>query len=254
MDPSSRTTNHQRPNGVMEGVARSVSQAAVFILDTKKTQTQVYGALSKVPRIQWEQILRNGMFTSILTSGCVFGTYYRVYYGIGDQHWYAGPCAAFSTSVVKIPISNCMRYMQSGRAPNIFAAAKNIHHNKKWKGLYSGYGTSLMEDLIEFDTRARMYQFLRDRIPHFEEKAWKSVMGGTIGAFSGAFTAWMTTPFDTVRSHMAVSTQNKNGWEVARKIFSERGAQGLYAGGALRASSSAVKSAIFFLCVEALQI
>jgi hypothetical protein len=147
-----------------------------------------------------------------------------------------------------------MRYLQSGRAPNIVVAAKNIYQTKKLKGLYSGYGTSLMEDLIEFDTRARMYNFLRDRVPNFEEKAWKSMMGGTIGALSGAFTAWMTTPFDTIRSQMAVSAQNKNGWEVARRILLERGAPGLYAGGALRASSSALKSAIFFLCVENLQI
>ena len=253
MDPSSRTTHHQRPHGVMEGIARSVSQAAVFILDTQKTQKQVYGALSKV-QVPWGQLMRNGMLTSIFTSGCVFGTYYKVYYGIGDQHWYAGPCAAVSTSVVKIPISNCMRYMQSGHAPNVFVAAKDIYHTKKWKGFYSGYGTSLLEDLIEFDTRTRMYKFLRDRIPHIDDKAWKSMIGGSIGAFSGAFTAWMTTPFDTVRSHMAVSVQNKNAWQVAHRILSERGAQGLYAGGTLRAGSSALKSAIFFLCVEALQI
>ena len=263
MDQSTRTSSSasaSRPNtnGMMEGVARSVSQAAVFILDTQKTQKQVYGSgvgTKNAPTIDLGQLLRNGMLTSVLTSGCVFGTYYRVYYGIGDEHWYAGPCAALSTSVVKIPISNCMRCMQSGQAKNIVVAAKNIGKTKGVRGLYSGYGMSLMEDLIEFDTRARMYQYLREKIPKsFEEKTWKTMIGGSIGAFTGAFTAWMTTPFDTVRSHMAVSKTNQNGWIVARNILRERGIPGLYAGGILRASSSALKSSIFFLCVEALQV
>lgn len=256
MDQSTRTTSaSSRPSGVMEGVARSVSQAAVFILDTQKTQKQVYGSGKNTPVVDLGQLIRNGMLTSILTSGCVFGTYYRVYYGIGDEKWYAGPCAALSTSIVKIPISNCMRCMQSGHAKNIVVAAKNIGKTKGWRGLYSGYGMSLLEDLIEFDTRARMYQCLRERVPYsFEEKAWKTVIGGSIGAFTGAFTAWMTTPFDTVRSQMAVAKINQNGWKVAHKIFRERGLPGLYAGGILRASSSALKSSIFFLCVEALQV
>lgn len=248
----SKGTSTNRQNGLLEGVARSVSQAAVFILDTQKTRQQLCGKVR--PNIGWVQLIRNGMLTSILTSGFVFGTYYKVYYGIGNQHWYAGPCAAFSTSIIKIPISNAMRSMQSGQAPNIFAAAKHIQKTKKWKGLYSGYGVSLLEDLVEFDTRQRLYQSLRQHVSSCEEKAVKSLLGGSLGALSGALTAWVTTPFDTVRTHMAVSKLTENGVEVARRILKEHGIQGLYAGGLLRASASAIKSSMFFLCVETLQI
>lgn len=249
-----KRTAPKRPNGLAEGIARSVSQAAVFILDTQKTQKQLYGDVGEKCCHGFMQIIRNGMLTSVLTSGFVFGTYYRVYYGIGSDKWYAGPCAAISTSVVKIPISNAMRCMQSGRASNIINATKTIYSTKRLQGLYSGYGMSLLEDLIEFDTRARLYQLLREPLSRYEEKTSKTVIGGSLGAFTGACTAWITTPFDTIRTQMAVSKINENGLKVAHKILRDRGVQGLYAGGLLRASASAVKSSIFFLCVEALQI
>lgn len=256
VDPSTRHTTPNRQNGLVEGIARSVSQAAVFIIDTQKTQKQLYGDIGNQCRHHLMQVVRNGILTSIITSGLVFGTYYRVYYGIGNENWYAGPCAALSTSFVKIPISNAMRCLQSGQVSNIVSAAKKIYQTKTWKGLYSGYGMSLLEDLIEFDTRARLYQLLREPLSKYEDKTktCKTMIGGSLGALSGACTAWITTPFDTIRTQMAVSKMNENGMIVARKILRERGIQGLYAGGLLRASASAVKSSIFFLCVEALQV
>lgn len=253
LDQSKRVTpNHQ--NGFVEGIARSISQAAVFIIDTKKTHKQLYGNSSDPYGNGLVKIIRNGILTSIFTSGLVFGTYYRVYYGIGSEHWYAGPCAAVSTSVIKIPISNAMRCMQSGQATNIASAVHKLYRTKKLNGMYSGYGMSLMEDVIEFDMRARLYQLLRDNITPHDEKTCKTAIGGSLGAITGACTAWLTTPFDTVRTQMAVSTVHQNGIKVATKILKERGIQGLYAGALLRASASAVKSSIFFLCVEALQI
>lgn len=247
----------KRTDGVLEGVARSISQAAVFLLDTQKTRKQVYGCLASAPPISWGQFIRNGMLTSVSTSGLVFGTYYSIYNGIGADQWHAGPCAALATSLLKIPISNSMRFMQSGYARGPISAARTLYQTKKWKGLYSGYGVSFLEDLVELDTRTRVYQQLRK---HFcglaidEQRAIKSAVGASLGAVSGAMTAWITTPFDTVRSHMAVAKGGENGLRVAQSIIRDRGIQGLYAGAVLRASSSAIKSSLFFLCLETLQI
>jgi hypothetical protein len=243
-----------RTDGFLEGMSRSISQAAVFLIDTQKTRKQLYAGNTSAPPIHWGQLLKNGMLTSVTTSGIVFGCYYSVYNTIGSNHWYAGPSAALLTSSIKIPISNCIRLMQSGLAANPFSAAKQIVRQKRIQGLYTGYSMSLLEDMIELDLRTRMYNTLRPYLIETEDPMLKSAIGGSLGSVVGSSIAWITNPFDCIRSHMAISRTKENGLQVAHRILQQRGIQGLYSGAMLRASSSALKSGLFFLCIESLQI
>lgn len=262
----------QRKDGWVEGVARGLSQACVFCIDAKKTLGQVYG--KHAPKIDWVQLITKGMATSIVTSGAVFSAYYQVYNSIGPQNLWAGPCAALTTSVIKIPISNCMRLMQSGMATSPFHAAKTIYQAQRWRGLYAGYAISLAEDIVEYDTRTRLYMKLKDMTldGHVnsiglgsidtENGDWSrtiaTMRGATLGSIAGVITSWATTPFDTIRTHLAVeakrTNQRKPAHKIVARIIKQEGIPGLYRGAVLRATSNAVKSAMFFMFVEALQI
>lgn len=254
-----KDTVSDRKNGFIEGVARSLSQSIVFCLDTQKTLVQVYGH-GNAPKMNWGNIITSGMPTSMITSGIVFGSYYSIYNGIGSANWFAGPVAAITTSMMKVPISNTMRVMQSGLAKNPFDACRKIIKTQKVRGLYTGYGLSLLEDIVEFDTRNRMYEGMRG---HFEIDDKKSkckirstISGATLGSISGVATAYLTNPFDCIKSNMAISTVNgkKTAFEVAKHILRQDGIGGFYRGASLRATTSALKSALFFMFVEALHI
>lgn len=236
------------PYGLREGIARSVSQACIYGLEARKTLLQVYGKIpAKGVPGQWLP----GMITSSVTSGLVFGAYFSVYNRL-HAHWFAGTVAAFSTSLVKIPISNGMRLMQTGAAPHLFAATRKIVAAKSWRGLYTGYRLSLMEDIIEMDLRARLYKALRTDTKE-NGQVWRGFSGGAI---SSSIASGITTPFDTLRSHMAIHASNRGKCvkiiPTMRTIIQKHGIMGLYHGATLRVASNAIKGALFFSLYEML--
>lgn len=246
-------SNRDTQSGIREGVAKCVSQACVYSLESKKTLLQVHGKLPDIPlQVMWQR-WANGILTSSLTSGIVFGTYFCVYNNLSD-HIFAGPVAALATSVIKVPISNGMRLMQSGNARNLVHATKKIVQAHKVKGLYSGYRISLLEDVVEFDLRARLYKALRMMDPQPEiHSAMKGLIGGAI---SGAVTAGITTPFDTIKAHIAQDaakpSTNVCAVRVARALWKNEGIPGFFRGVEYRVASNMVKSALFFTVYELL--
>lgn len=244
---------HDSHNGTREGLAKCISQACVYSLESKKTLMQVRGRLPKLPiHLMWYR-WATGIMTSSITSGIVFGSYFTVYNGLEGQA-IAGPVAALATSAIKVPLSNGMRLMQSGRARNLVHASRKIVKAHTVKGLYGGYRLSLIEDIIEFDMRARMYKALRNCDP-FPDIS--SAMKGLFwGALSGAVTAGITTPFDTLKSHIAQQTANPftqvSAVRVARSLWKNHGIAGFYRGVEYRVASNMVKSALFFTIYELL--
>lgn len=244
-------------NGFKEGVARSISQACVYGMEAHKTLMQVHGHIPKMPWNVLVQRWTTGMLTSSMTSGIVFGTYFSVYNRL-DGHIMAGTIASVATSVIKIPISNGMRLMQSGGARSLCSATRKIVRCHSWKGLYTGYPLSIMEDIIEFDLRARIYRALKT-VPKPWWCEWEhanAISGFAYGAISGAVASGVTTPFDTIRSHLAVNAGNlsksHHAIDIARGIIQHAGVHGLYRGVAMRVMSNTVKSALFFTVFELL--
>jgi hypothetical protein len=236
--------------GAREGIAKSVSQACVYGIEAKKTILQVSGSASaKVP---FHRLIQ-GMVTSSLTSGLVFGTYFTVYNPM-QEHMLAGTAAALATSVIKVPISNGMRVMQSGRARNLVDASRKIVRAHKVRGLYSGYRVSLVEDIVEFDLRARLYRVLRqaDPLPGLPI----ATKGCLWGCVAGAVTSAITTPFDCIKSHIAQEAakpmRDTRALKIAHNIFHQHGVPGFFRGADYRIASNMVKSALFFTVYELL--
>lgn len=226
--------------GWQEGIARGFSQMGIYIFEARKTMLQVYGHAAALPFHN----LITGMSTSVVTTSAIYATYFQVYRTVGGiDNPLAGPIASLATSILKTPISNSMRVMQLGRAPNAFAAAKRIVQKRGPVGLYSGYLTSLFEDTIEWDLRTRLYEHLRQ---HFANEVSPATAGLLFGALSGMIAAWITTPFDTLKANMVYR-------DNAANYLLQSGPQAFYRGGSIRALSNGVKSAMFYVMLEAIQ-
>jgi hypothetical protein len=219
------TSKKHNKNGyaIKEGLSRCISQSVVYSLERKKTQIQIFGS----------SIIQNknnslyiGCATSGITAGIVYTIYFTVYNNLINQTAAASIIAGLITSIVKIPIGNSMRLLQSSKAVNFFNAAKILYREK---GLYKGYKISVIEDIIEMDMRIRIYDFLTRKI----NKESNISLHTIIGSMAGICASGITTPFDTIRSRMIYN----------KPLYLHN----LYDGVQLRLLSNALKSGTFYL-------
>jgi hypothetical protein len=195
-----------------------------------------------------------------LTAGFVYHAYFTIYNALYPSPW-AGAVAAFATSLVKVPIGNCMRVLQATSAPTILHIGANIVRKRGPAALYSGYALSLIEDIIEMDVRMRIYYALMGPPTDIQaqDKASASpfpVMGVMVGTLAGSVAAAITTPFDTMRSQLAFmnnSGQRMTSVQVLGHICKKNGPWALYRGAHLRATSIGLKAALYFACLEGLK-
>lgn len=252
MTPSLQRKHEAPPiQGLVEGISRGASQACVYILEFQKTQLQVYGRLPHYTGAEWLQHIYRGLVSSAITSGMVYGTYFSIYNSMTDKVL-GGMLATVATSVIKIPIGNSMRVLQSGNLPHVFSAGKAIMSAQGVKGLYSGYGLSLIDDYIDMECRIRIYRYLRSLVP---DDKMNNPLGLVMGAISGCVAAGITTPFDTIRCNMAVfSTQAaKRGCLTTIQNMYQFGGLSIFLRGmGYRASSNAARTALFFMFYEVL--
>lgn len=251
----------KRELGVREGVARSLSQSLVYGLEVHKTRLQLTGRGLNRPLHSNTNLsisLLTGMSTSSLTAGFVFFTYYSIYNRLHHAgNPFAGIVASFITSIVKLPIGNSMRLMQSGAkgATNVFKSGKQLYAQN---GLYKGYGVSLIEDTIEMDMKSRIYNNVNTRASAPTPSQPSEKLSGAVlkGALAGAISSGVTTPFDTVRAHMCYNVGARSihigPLRTVAHICNTYGAKSLFRGMHVRVATNAIKSAVFFAIFELL--
>jgi hypothetical protein len=247
------------PSGWQEGVARGVSQALTYAIEIQKTVEQVYGRGPQWTPGQWASNVGRGIWQSSLTAGFVYHAYFTIYNALYPSPW-AGAVAAFATSVVKVPIGNCMRVLQATAAPTIVHIGINMVRKRGPAALYSGYFLSLVEDVIEMDVRMRIYYALvgppSDAGGTASHATASPITGVMIGTLAGSVAAAITTPFDTMRSQLAFmnnSGQRMTSVQVLGHICKKNGPLALYRGAHLRATSIGLKAALYFACLEGLK-
>jgi len=247
------------PSGWQEGLARGVSQALTYAIEIQKTVEQVYGRGPQWTPGQWASNVGRGIWQSSLTAGFVYHAYFTIYNALYPSPW-AGAVAAFATSVVKVPIGNCMRVLQATSAPTIVHIGINMVRKRGPAALYSGYFLSLVEDVIEMDVRMRIYYALVG--PPDAAATASPLTGLIVGSIAGSVAAAITTPFDTMRSQLAFMNNSgkhmTNGKpmtsvQVLGHICKNNGPLALYRGAHLRATSIGLKAALFFACLEGLK-
>lgn len=245
------TTGNTNGNGVIEGIARGASQACVYLLEFNKTQLQVYGHIPRYTPNELIGHMSRGIVSSTISAGFVYSTYFSVYNQFPNKA-FAGVAATLATSIIKIPIANSMRVLQTKNHPHVFSAGNSILKAQGIRGIYSGYSLSLIDDYLDMEARLRIYTCLRKLIP---EKDMNPSLGLIMGAISGSIAAAITTPFDTIRCHMAIASvdaSKKNMFLTINHMMKIGGIPIFIRGIGYRASSNALRTAIFYAFYEIL--
>lgn len=264
----------QAPSGFAEGAARAAAQTLIYCIETLKTHQQIYGRLPVMSAAQWLEHIGRGMFSSVVSSGIVFGAYYSAYNRLAAApsqilSALAGPVSTLATSVIKIPIGNSMRLLQAGIGRNMLDAGGRIVRLHGMRGLYGGYALSVAEDAIEWDMRERLYQALKNH-PALAPLPPITV-GVVLGALTGMLAAGITTPFDTLRSQIAYRNAGGAGGAGGAAGATAGAAQlgaimrdisgpgvraagaALFRGARYRMLSCGVKSGLFYAILEAIR-
>lgn len=245
----------QKKNGLQEGLARAISQACVYSIESQKTVKQLHRSLPVFTQKQLVHRWLSGTTTSCLTAGIVFSIYFSIYNNL-EKYPFAGCVSSFVTSFIKLPIGNSMRIMHSGASNNILAAGKKLYKKNGIAGLYNGYGLCLIEDIIDIDLRVRLYKGMTEvTYSSSSPSSQGNILSLAYGSIAGAISTGITNPFDTIRSHMCfhnASNMNVHPLTITKKIFKQKGIGGFYTGADLRISSNAIKHGLFFLILNSL--
>lgn len=79
----------------------------------------------------------------------------------GRVAFVAGAAAAVGSSVIKVPIAVCIRSVQANVYPNVATAARSITARAGWRGLFTGFVPTLLEDAPDMAVKMAVYESLR---------------------------------------------------------------------------------------------
>lgn len=160
----------------------------------------------------------------------------------------SGGAAALGSSFVKVPLAVCIRSVQAGVYPNVFAAASSIVKAAGYRGLFTGYAPTVLEDVPDMAIKFAVYEALRN--------AHTAMAGGraaspqedfAMGAVSGALAAACTTPLDVIKTNMMCTAASRPSMRGASAmVFAQGGFPAFFRGVGTRALSNGINSAVFF--------
>lgn len=240
--------------GNEEAIARSLTQMVLYPLEALKINMQI----KKNPKkIYLKAPLTRGIIASTVTTGISYGTYFNIY-----NKWnqlmdgnilniLAPVIASVGSSVIRVPIGNGMRNIQAGLYPTLTSAIKGIITNKGVQGLYQGYVPMLLEDMIEMELKIKAYQYLTKCF--IIERPITPAEGVCIGAISGSWGAYWTTPFDVLKTHMAIQKNKSNTLDAFVTIWKDDGIRAFGRGWSIRVIQQALKTGVFFGFMEILR-
>lgn len=221
-------------------------------------------------------VLYKGVFGAASGAGLAIGTYFAFYgaakkllerysdYSVSKTAFVAGGIGALGSSLVKVPAAVCIRSVQAGVYPNVFAAAGTITKAAGWRGLFTGYAPTLLEDIPDMAVKFAAYETLRTMHRNFfnkdddEADAFADI---SMGLIAGSVAAAATTPLDVVKTRMmcnAAARPSFGGaivgvWKEAPAGFIKGKLPMYFTGVGPRAFSNGINSAIFFMFFEAMR-
>lgn len=273
-------------------LARAASQSTIHPLDTIKVRIQANKPRGPAPVIEANAMskfgqlvpppnamspidnlksmgtqvasLYKGVLGAASGAGIAIGAYFAFYstaHNLLVKHtnltgssaaFVAGGTAAFGSSVIKVPIAVCIRNVQAGNFKNAFEAARSIIKDHGVKGLYRGWVPSVVEDMPDMAFKFACYETLRSVHRNVTGRGATPQEDFAIGAVAGAFAAAATTPFDVIKTRMAVSTTPMTMQQAIKVTVAEGGVKPFFRGVGPRALSNGINSAVFFVFFEAL--
>ncbi|KAG2450253.1 hypothetical protein HYH02_004765 [Chlamydomonas schloesseri] len=211
--------------------------------------------------------LYKGVVGAASGAGIAIGAYFAVY-GVAcntlsrytnlpptSVAFVGGGLAALGSSFVKVPLAVCIRSVQAGVYPNVFAAARSITSAAGPRGLFTGYLPTVLEDVPDMAIKFAAYESMR--------QVHRAMNGGrnasvqedfAMGAIAGALAAAATTPLDVIKTNMMCNAAGRPSMgSAAALVLQQGGPKAFFRGVGARALSNGVNSAVFFVFFEAIR-
>ncbi|KAF3779900.1 S-adenosylmethionine carrier 1 [Nymphaea thermarum] len=151
-----------------------------------------------------------------------------------------------------------------GYYTSMLQAGSSIWRQEGVRGLYAGYWSTLARDVPFAGLMVMFYEALKD-LSEYGKQRWfhslsdhshNSATGLLLGGLAGGLSAYLTTPFDVIKTRMQVqgSGIRYNGWgDAVCKIWLGEGIKGMFRGSVPRIIWYVPASALTFMAVEFLR-
>lgn len=160
------------------------------------------------------------------------------------------------------------------------AAFRSLYEAGAGRRLFTGYTALLARNLPLTAMQFPIFEHLRSRLwatrprrePGHQRILETGAIAGMSAATAGAIAAFLTTPSDVVKTRMMLLTGHGNDgdavgkgekirtaaeqrpWQVAKQIYAEAGTRGLFRGGGLRSTWTAVGSGLYLGTYDAAKL
>ncbi|ERN06479.1 S-adenosylmethionine carrier 1, chloroplastic/mitochondrial isoform X1 [Amborella trichopoda] len=244
--------------GIAPGLTGSLATGATYfgvIESTKKWVEEMHPNLGG----HWAHFIAGGV-------GDTLGSFVYVPCEVMKQRMQVqGTRKSWSAVLAKENICHKSGEQMYGYYSGMFQAACSIRKQQGLRGLYAGYGSTLVRDVPFAGLMVMFYEALKD-FAEYSKKRWllyptsysyNSIEGLILGGLAGGVSAYLTTPLDVIKTRLQVqgsSPVRYKGWsDAVRRIWLMEGAKGFFRGSVPRIIWYVPASALTFMAVEFLR-
>jgi solute carrier family 25 (mitochondrial S-adenosylmethionine transporter), member 26 len=257
------------------GFAGTMTDVALFPLDTVKTRLMAAGGFAKNGGFQG---LYRGLAASTLASAPCAAVFFSTY-ELARHHslrllpsehlhpfayMFAASCGEACAAVVRVPfeIAKQQKQVSASHGQSSLSLLSEYVAANRARGLFNAYKSLVAREipfsLLQFPMYEAFKQLLRQqrqfpslRTPQEDGGDLTLVAMAACGSVSGSIAAALTTPMDVVKTRIMVNEGNKGVLETIKHVYNSQGLSGLYAGVSYRVAWIGLGGAFFFGSYEA---
>eukprot|EP00439_Symbiodinium_sp_Y106_P063518 s3085_g9.t2 len=255
------------------GIALPLAVGIVHPLDTVRTTMQAAASCGSfshsLQSLGWRGLSRG--FLLSLAWACPQGAIRMASYEacketLLDQFYFrpfgiavSAIAADFASSVVKVPRELITQRMQTGQYKSSWKAVHSIFREDGFTGFFRGYASTASRDapfMLLLFLSYEQFKSWKIRLTFSQQgpaeifAPWSDAETVLWGGISGTLAAWLTTPFDVIKTRIMTSNTSLSFQEAVKGT---NGLAGLFRGAAPRSAWWFCVSSVFFASYERLR-
>jgi solute carrier family 25 S-adenosylmethionine transporter 26 len=153
---------------------------------------------------------------------------------------------------VRVPTDNMKQKMQAGQYGSIRSAYNGILHHQGYRGFFNGYLSTLTREVPFAVIQFPLYEKGKDWIKRRQHHDATPLQAALCGSAAGAIASAITTPFDTIKTRIMLSTSREvpSIMHTARDVYREGGMRLLYTGTLPRVAGTSLGGLLLFGAYE----